>query len=47
MQKAEVARTPKALGQHMLENQPQELGAGQRSGLPLLWVLLSWNRNVT
>ena len=32
MQKAKVARTPKSLGQHMLQHQPQEARAGNGSG---------------
>ena len=32
MQKAKVTGAPEALGQHVLQNQPQELGAGERSG---------------
>jgi hypothetical protein len=35
MQKAEVAGAPKAFGQHMLQNQPQEFWPRQRSGLHL------------
>ena len=35
MQKAEVARTPESLGQHMLQHQPEELRAGKRSALQL------------
>ena len=35
MQKPEVAGSPKTLGQHMLQYQPQELGPGQRPCLPV------------
>ena len=31
MQEAEVARTPETFGQHMLQNQPQEVRAGIRT----------------
>jgi hypothetical protein len=31
VQKAKIAGTPKALGQHMLKNQPQEFRPGQGS----------------
>jgi len=33
MQEAEVSGPAKALGQHMLEDQPQEFGAGDGAGL--------------
>ena len=36
VQEAEVARTPEAFGQHMLEDEPQEAGAGDGSELELL-----------
>jgi len=35
MQKAKVTGASEALGQHMLQNQPQELSTGHRPGLHL------------
>ena len=43
MQKTEVARSPEALGQHMLQDQPEEIRAGQSAllGPPGLGVLIA------